>query len=140
VVTDAIGITGTRSAITIPQGRALFDLLRQMRTRFLWMNHGDCVGVDEVVSQWWSIESGRLRAHDPDIDALRAFVTSDERMPPLPYLARNRAIVDTSRALVAVPNGPERERSGTWATVRYARRLGKPLAIVMPDGVVVRKG
>lgn len=136
---DAIGITASRNAMTVAAGRAAFALLRNLRQRFDWMNHGDCVGGDELLASYWALAGGRLRAHDPDNSAMRAFVWSDERLPPLPYLQRNRAIVDTSACLVAVPDGPERERSGTWSTVRYARRLGRPVAVIMPDGSVVKE-
>lgn len=29
--------------------------------------------------------------------------------------------------------------SGTWATIRMARKAGKPLAIVLPSGAVVKE-
>jgi len=51
-------------------------------------------------------------------------------------MARNRDIVAASDALLAAPEGPEASypRSGTWATVRMARRAGLPIQIVWPDG------
>src|SRR5687767_7025732 len=56
---------------------------------------------------------------------------------PLPPLVRNRVIVDSTDRLIAAPAGfAEEQRSGTWATVRYARRQGKPITIVWPDGTV----
>jgi hypothetical protein len=47
-------------------------------------------------------------------------------------LERNRDIVDATVALLAGPDGNrERQRSGTWATVRYARGIGnRPVAIL----------
>lgn len=135
-----LAITASRNPPTVSAGRSAFALLRDLRSRFDWMNHGDCVGGDELLATYWAMIGGLLRAHDPDMDTLRAFVHSDERMPPLPYLARNRAMVDRAQALVAAPAGPEEQRSGTWSTIRYARRLGRPVAIVMPDGVVIKEG
>jgi predicted Rossmann fold nucleotide-binding protein DprA/Smf involved in DNA uptake len=34
----------------------------------------------------------------------------------------------------------EELRSGTWATVRYARRIGRPITLLFPDGGVLREG
>lgn len=54
---------------------------------------------------------------------------------PGPYLWRNHQIVDATSALIAAPFGFEEElRSGTWATVRYARKLGRPVRFFWPDG------
>jgi hypothetical protein len=41
--------------------------------------------------------------------------------------------------LAACPKGPEERRSGTWATVRYARKTGKPVVIFWPDGTVTEE-
>jgi hypothetical protein len=38
-----------------------------------------------------------------------------------------------------VPSGPERLRSGTWATVRYARKLRKPITILWANGEVTEE-
>ena len=51
---------------------------------------------------------------------------------PKPYLDRNRDIVDACEVLLATPDGPERLRSGTWSTVRYARKIGKPVEVRLP--------
>jgi hypothetical protein len=46
-------------------------------------------------------------------------------------LTRNRDIVDTASMLIAAPEGnAERLRSGTWATVRYARKAKKKVIIL----------
>jgi predicted Rossmann fold nucleotide-binding protein DprA/Smf involved in DNA uptake len=44
--------------------------------------------------------------------------------------------VNETGVLVAMPDGPEELRSGTWATVRYARKQGKDGRIIYPDGLV----
>ena len=59
--------------------------------------------------------------HPPDVGALRVFCSADEALAPLPYLTRNKQIVDASEVLVACPQSAKEEmRSGTWSTVRYA--------------------
>jgi hypothetical protein len=53
-------------------------------------------------------------------------------------LQRNREIVAASDYLVAAPSQMrEVLRSGSWATVRYARAARIPIAIAYPDGTVV---
>jgi cytosine/uracil/thiamine/allantoin permease len=76
------------------------------------------------------------------VDAKRAFC--DRRwsaaadftvLEPGPYLWRNHQIVDATAALLACPfEFEEQLRSGTWATVRYARTLGRPIRFFWPDG------
>jgi hypothetical protein len=42
-----------------------------------------------------------------------------------------------------MPDRPEssgRAGGGTWATVRYARKAGLPIAIIWPDGEITREG
>lgn len=65
-----------------------------------------------------------------------AVATSHPLHPCRPPLERNRTIVDECEVLVACPAGPEVTRSGTWSTIRYARRIGRPVVIIYPDGSV----
>jgi hypothetical protein len=59
-------------------------------------------------------------------------------MDPKPYLVRNHDMVDQSEFLIGTP-GEEQEvlRSGTWATIRYARKLKRPILIILPKGKLV---
>ena len=44
-------------------------------------------------------------------------------------------VADADVMLACPPNYEEIKRgSGTWATIKFARKSGKPLAIVYPDG------
>jgi hypothetical protein len=97
-------------------------------------HHGDCIGGDEQAAKiakalgFWTI------GHPPTDPKLRAFFPSDEERDPLPYLQRDRALVKEVPMLVATPHGPEIRRSGTWATIRYAREAGVPRLIIRPNG------
>jgi len=52
-------------------------------------------------------------------------------------LERNRAIVDETDILLAAPlESEEQLRSGTWATVRYARKQHKTVLVIFPNGIV----
>jgi cytosine/adenosine deaminase-related metal-dependent hydrolase len=59
--------------------------------------------------------------------------------PTAPPLERNRRMVAAASVVVACPDSPERLRSGTWSTVREARRRGREVVIVWPDGSVTRE-
>ena len=60
--------------------------------------------------------------------------------PAKDYLVRNHDIVDVCDVLVATPGQKEEQiRSGTWATIRYARKIRKQIIIVYPDGLAGRR-
>ena len=54
---------------------------------------------------------------------------------PKDYLERNHDIVDETDMLIATP-GEEQEvqRSGTWATIRYARKQKRTILTIYPSG------
>jgi hypothetical protein len=63
--------------------------------------------------------------------------SQDILYPTRPYLARNKDIVDACTILIATPaQNSEIQRSGTWATVRYAKSKydRSRIVIVRPDG------
>ena len=103
-------------------------------------HHGACVGSDEA-SHHGALDNGitgyNLIVHPPVKDVLR--MKYDPRalwLPAKNYHDRNRDIVDSTDELVALPDGEEREGSGTWMTVRYAVKIGKPVTICYPDRIV----
>lgn len=130
----AIGFTGTQHRWTPEQGGRLSSvLLAAFAAGAEWMNNGDCLGSDARAAQNWTMFGGKLRLYPPDIDKKRAFLFATESMPPRPYLERNRNIVRDCAALIATPKEDFEElRSGTWATIRYARKLKRPIIIVWP--------
>jgi predicted Rossmann fold nucleotide-binding protein DprA/Smf involved in DNA uptake len=75
--------------------------------------------------------------HPPQDSRKRAFCVCDSSYPPKPYLARNHEMVMVTDRLVVVPKRQiEEVRSGTWATFRYALKLGRPIYVVWPDGTI----
>jgi hypothetical protein len=52
--------------------------------------------------------------------------------PEKSYLDRNHDIVDSCSILLALPTGQEILPSGTWATIRYARRAAVPVLLRLP--------
>jgi hypothetical protein len=132
--TMKLGFTGTRSKATNFQLEGLVSLLEQAEE----FHHGDCVGADEAAHDLALKMNVPVVIHPPTNSKYRAFTTGWQKlMLPAPYLVRNREIVRETDLLVAFPKSGEEEiRSGTWATVRYARELGKNVVIIFPDGRV----
>jgi hypothetical protein len=106
------------------------------------LHHGDCEGADAQAHQLFDREGKRIVIHPPMDATFRAWCDAEPHNADVrvevqrPYLTRNRAIVDACMVLLAGPRETfgESLRSGTWATVRYARSVAKPLVIVRPDG------
>jgi hypothetical protein len=129
-----IGFTGTREGMRQVQREAVATLLAELRgTAF---HHGDCIGADEQAAEIARAIGYEIHSHPPSNAAIRAFSQADVELEPKDYLVRNREIVEATQMLVAAPAGPEVQRSGTWSTVRYARRRGRQIRIVTPDGTV----
>lgn len=62
----------------------------------------------------------------------------NERMIARAPLVRDENIAMDCSRMIACPAGPEASypRSGTWATIRRARKWGKPVTIIWPDGSI----
>jgi hypothetical protein len=127
-----VGFTGSRRPMTRPQAETVGRILTGD-----WFHHGDCVGSDAEAQSLARLAGMRIALHPPANRSMRAFCVADVSHEPKDYIARNHDIVDATTRLVAAPSSHEEEvRSGTWATIRYARRQGKPITIVFPDGSV----
>ncbi len=126
------GFTGTRNGMTWKQ-KAAFATYIHDHPEITEFHHGDCAGSDEDAHNRLHYGIYTI-THPPENPARRAFTDADETRPPKPYLERDRDIVDETDILIATPAGPETLRSGTWATIRHARKTGKPVLIINPDG------
>lgn len=138
------GFTGTRSSMTNAQRKRFEGLIRHSGVSVL--HHGCCVGADQDAHDSCMFFGVDVIAHPPT-DQSKAFIpkphaTKPGRVlkvnDPLPYLDRNKRIVEEAEFLIATPGEfNEWRRSGTWATVRHARRCGVPVTVIFPDGKVV---
>lgn len=138
-----IGFTGTRNGITAPQELALMNFIEQVPE--FEFHHGCCVGADADATLVVKDHSGAtIIGHPPELQVMisaGALLINDEVKEPLPYLERNHRIVDACDVLLACPKTMEEEqRSGTWATIRYARKRGKRIVIFWPSGQVSEEG
>ena len=130
-----IGFTGTRNVPTAKQKRALDVLLMRLDGEFdiTEVSHGDCKGSDKNFHDTVrSLLPGvKINVYPPTDKKHRAFCYGDITHKEMEYLDRNQAIVDNSDILIATPKeSSEILRSGTWATIRMAKKKGMPVHIL----------
>lgn len=132
---DRFGFTGTQRGMTMAQKYALRNLLTNGEGEF---HHGDCIGSDAEAHGIATCLGYCCVIHPPTNSSKRAWCNAWVMRPMMPYLKRNHNIVDETAALIATPGEFEEQlRSGTWATVRYARKLGRKVFLILPDGVMI---
>ena len=131
------GFTGTQRGMTRPQASRLRETLKPGE-----FHHGDCIGSDEqahVIAESLGLST---ILHPPVNTAKRAYCVVHKGciLRSKDYLDRNEDIVKVTEVLIAIPcEYEERLRSGTWATIRFARKLGRPIWIIFPDGSVKKE-
>lgn len=133
-----IGFTGTREGMTDPQVVRLANWVGESGGGEF--HHGACVGADSHAADIADTFNLKVVAYPCTVtgmvcqEAVRVSVEIRTAKPPLD---RNRDIVDACDILLVCPKGmQEEQRSGTWATVRYARRQGRRIMIFWPDGTI----
>lgn len=130
------GYTGTRNGMTRHQLQGLVEFVDPGDT----IHVGCCVGGDQQACALlraigvhvtghpcvlYGQEGHPLRCTDPACPG-------DLREAKEPR-ARNEDIVAASEALLAAPRGTQEElRSGTWQTIRIARKQGVRIEILVP--------
>lgn len=132
-----LGFTGTRQGMTGKQRASLADHLERKVQRFACLHHGDCVGSDAEAHEIARRLGLYIVGHPPLNTKMRAYCDCDTMCMALDYIERNHAIVQACQELIATPDTMrEKQRSGTWATVRYAREWRRMVTIVYPDGTL----
>jgi hypothetical protein len=132
-----IGFTGTRHGMTDAQKKAVKDFLSSQK--FNEFHHGDCIGSDkdanDIVDEFRAEgKKVKIVGHPPTYNKYRAYCKCDILLAKYDYLTRNQHIVDTADILVATPDTKERLHSGTWSTIRYARKKDKKIFIFNRNG------
>jgi hypothetical protein len=136
---SAVGFTGTQRGCTTLQLATLRATMMHVRAHGATsFHHGDCIGADEQAHAI-ALEVGfaRITIHVPDDDSKRAFCTgvNVERRQRRSYMDRNENIARECTVLIACPGEmTERLRSGTWSTIRRARRLLRSIVFCFPNG------
>lgn len=140
---ESVAFSGTRRGMTTFQIESVDQLLGEFDPSRA--AHGMCVGADEHFHRILRDRFGKAVHVEgfPGLDMngngpkTRWKLDVDHHAQPELYLVRNHWIVLYGEVLVATPDGPERQRSGTWSTVRYARSINRPVYIVRPDGSII---
>lgn len=133
------GFTGTRSGMSLTQLLTLTTKLWELKKAHSYeelfvFHHGDAIGADREAAHVAHALGFKVVSHPPENSTYRAFVVSDSVLEPRPYLQRDHDIVDASQVVFAAPLDETNEilRSGTWATIRYARK--KNNLVILPRG------
>lgn len=130
--------TGTRSGMTPQQKQLLRDWLDRHKSSISFAAHGCCTGSDiefhKMVREVCG--SGVYIAIYPSTSKTRAPIPEDANFvaKPADPLVRNKDIVRAGHdVLVATPKTLyEVLRSGTWAAIRFARKMKVPIVILPP--------
>lgn len=129
------GFTGTRAGMTDRQKFALAVIIGDGTSCGGEFHHGGCRGADLEAHKIVGCFARRI-VHPGSAGQHYSWEecgTYDTLLPWSPYLSRNHNIVDATEALIAAPKSlVEERRSGTWATIRYARRVARPVIILDP--------
>jgi hypothetical protein len=137
-----VGFTGTQRGMT-PAQRLMFEavIAKLDSLGISEFHHGDCIGSDKEAHEAVSTLSAFFKSsvkiilHPPNKRSKRAFCSADELRKPLSYLDRNQEIVNSTDVLIATPaEEVEVLRSGTWSTIRRARKQNKIILIINPCG------
>jgi hypothetical protein len=130
----SVGFTGTRRGMTMKQRTGLSRMLHRLfRGGHDEFRHGACVGADCEAARLARSIGFKVIAHPSTMTETQGNHPSHATLPQKHPLARNRDIVRASTVLVATPKETEEvRRSGTWMTIRAARKKGIPVHVIAP--------
>lgn len=129
-----VGFTGTREGMT-PRQRASFEYWLGQRPAGV-LHHGRCKGADEQANNLALARGWVTVAHPGHLYRWISECECTTVLPARATLVRNMDIVNQTDELVATPKQFEmlRKGSGTWYTILFAKKKGKPVTIIYPDG------
>lgn len=139
-----VGFTGTQDGMTGDQSVRVLAILSNLGGEEA--HHGVCIGADaqfhNLACDLGYTTVGHPGVNHEGLPLKRAQVECDTMHKPAFYLVRNKHIVNAVNLMIAAPKQREEQTrgSGTWATIRYARKVNKPLVIVWPDGTFTEYG
>lgn len=131
-----IGLTGTQIGMNDLQKSLFTKMLKDLGNEFISItfHHGDCIGADTdahtLIREF--LPHAKIIIHPPKNKLKRAYCEGDIVLAPEEYLIRNRDIVDASSWVFGFPKTNKEElRSGTWYTIKYARKTGRKVLEVV---------
>jgi hypothetical protein len=138
-MSETVGFTGSRElSLPLAQSRRVIREAVQSLPKDARVVTGACIGVDAEVAY---LAYGTHHVHtivpadrsrvDPH---WRDYCDTFEEMPPgTTYRDRNERIVEVSTRLIGIAQAPENDihsrRSGTWQTIRLARKAGRSVEV-----------
>jgi len=130
-----LGYTGTRFGMTEYQKMFLRDFFRSHTITEL--RHGKCIGGDEDAHLIAWLETDHVQKiimHPPIYKKFESKICSTEppdivELPAKGFLDRDQDIVNAVDMLLACPKDFKQLHSGTWYTINYAHKVGKPVII-----------
>jgi hypothetical protein len=134
-----LAFTGTRKGMTPEQLETLEEVLGAFPLTIL---HGGAFGADTQFHSWLVanryLSIGQIEIYPASEVSRRNWTREPSTVlvhPAQAPLVRNQVMVSRCTWLLAAPQeANEKRRSGTWATIRYARAAQKPITIICPDG------
>lgn len=134
--TVRIGFTGNRYGLNQSQIEEIKKIIESHDN--IIVSHGDCVGSDtefhNICVSYKEQFNKNISIHIyPSFNpVMRAFNKGDVIMKEKQYLQRNLDIINNSDMLIACPvdKNVEEMRSGTWVTIRHAKKQGMTIHIL----------
>lgn len=130
-----VGFTGTQEGMTPAQLATFKEIFPKEAARF---NQGCCIGADEQATLEVAKKDIIIMGYPSYITSKTSNLAkknSDGLRGVANPIDRNGHIVDDSDILFACPKDTKEElRSGTWSTIRRARKKGIPIVYIWPDG------
>ena len=115
----------------------LRELVEEHRNEVLEAHHGDSVGADAQFHAACQELGIPVVIHPSKDQKDRAHCQGAKvTHPPVEFAEQSVSIVHLCQFLLAAPNGfrEKRRGSGTWMTVRAARKAQKTIVFCYPDG------
>lgn len=143
-----LGFTGTRQRMTPAQRAALPSVIAVLPQRVL---HGGAIGADTEFHDFIMTQplpcGVAIEIYPADEERQRFWVAQSHDVfysgrdflvhPVYDPLKRDGIIAYRCNALLAAPiSMNEERRSGTWSTIRRARKFGRPITLLLPDGTI----
>ena len=129
-----VAFTGTRKGMSPHQKKVFRKFCEKHAFDMTTFHHGSCIGADKDASDIvWEVCAAQIAAHPCTLVKQQAHTKAHTRYPALDPIERNHVMVDAADILIACPATAEEVlRSGTWATIRYAKKMGKEVKIINP--------
>jgi len=132
-----IGFTSTQEGMTKDQRIWLNTFINDFKP--VEFHHGDCIGSDSEAHELVKLiyPECKIIIHPPLNKSKRAFNEGTQILKEKKYLERNKNIVNLTDILIGTPKENEEIlRSGTWSTIRFAKKRNKSFHIILPNGKI----